>query len=100
MPRRVSLEERREIITNSQVLSQREIARKINRPQKTVNRILQAFYGDNRLEDAPHQRRPRKTTQVEDALIIAAAVKDPFTTAAKIRGIRDVHQRFCHQAPS
>ncbi|KAL3252099.1 hypothetical protein MRX96_054912 [Rhipicephalus microplus] len=40
---------------------------------------------ENRLEDAPHQRRPRKTTEEEDALIKAAVVKDPFSTTKKIK---------------
>ncbi|KAH8035055.1 hypothetical protein HPB51_004296 [Rhipicephalus microplus] len=65
-------------------MSQREISRKLKRPQKAINRILRAFYQENRLEDAPHQRRPRKTTE-EDALIIAAVVKDPFSTTKKTK---------------
>lgn len=85
MPRRLTLEERREIISLGRFMSQREISRKLNRPQKTINRILRAFYQENRLEDAPHQRRPRKTTEEEDALIIAAVVKDPFSTTKKIK---------------
>ncbi|KAH8025276.1 hypothetical protein HPB51_005627 [Rhipicephalus microplus] len=66
-------------------MSQRETSRKLNRPQKTVNRILRAFYQENRLEDAPHQRRPRKTTEEEDVFIIAAMVKYPFSTTKKIK---------------
>ncbi|KAL3215018.1 hypothetical protein MRX96_034304 [Rhipicephalus microplus] len=85
MPRRLTLEERREIISLERFMSQREIFRKLNRPQKTLNRILRAFYQENRLEDAPRRKRPRKTTEEEDALIIAAMVKDPFSTTKKIK---------------
>ncbi|KAH8022824.1 hypothetical protein HPB51_005984 [Rhipicephalus microplus] len=63
----------------------REIFRKLSRPQKTINRILRAFYQENRLEDAAHQWRPRKTTEEEDALIKAAVVKDPFSTTNKVK---------------
>ncbi|KAH6945465.1 hypothetical protein HPB50_008684 [Hyalomma asiaticum] len=91
MPRRLTLEERYEIVSLGKPLSQREISRKLNRPLKTVNRILRAFSQEDRLEDAPHQRRPRRTTEEEDALIIAAAVNDPFTTAKKIKEELGLH---------
>ncbi|KAH8025564.1 hypothetical protein HPB51_010022 [Rhipicephalus microplus] len=85
MPRKLTLEERREIISFGRFKPQREISRKLNRPQKRINRILRAFYQKNRLKDAPPQRRPRKTTEEEDASIIAAVVKDPFSTTKKIK---------------
>ncbi|KAH7964697.1 hypothetical protein HPB49_000719 [Dermacentor silvarum] len=91
MPRRLTLEERYEIVSLGKLLSQREISRKLNRPLKTVDRILRAFSQENRLEDAPHQQRPRRTTEEEDALIIAAAVNDPFTTAKKIKEELGLH---------
>lgn len=85
MPRRLTLDERREIIALGKAsFSQREIAKRVGRPQKTVNRILKAYFRENRVEDARHQRRPRKTTKDEDELILAAAADNPFVTAKAI----------------
>ncbi|KAL3170094.1 hypothetical protein MRX96_015162 [Rhipicephalus microplus] len=66
-------------------MSQQEIACKLNQPQQTINHNIRAFYWQYRLNDAPHQRWPKKRTEDEDALMITAVVKDPFTTTKKIK---------------
>ncbi|KAG0441650.1 hypothetical protein HPB47_015899 [Ixodes persulcatus] len=58
--------------------SQRAIGALVNRPLKTVNRIVQAFRYEGRIHDAPRGTPPRATTEDEDRYIIAAVVEDPF----------------------
>lgn len=70
--------------------SQRSIGALVNRPLKTVNRIIQAFSKEGRLCDAPHRRRPRATTEDEDALMVAAVVENPFQSARQVREQLDV----------
>ncbi|KAG0432009.1 hypothetical protein HPB47_021246 [Ixodes persulcatus] len=65
----------------------REVARMTGRTRTAVARIFTAFRDDNgRIHDAPHDVRPRSTTDEEDRWIVAAAVDQPFITARDIRG--------------
>lgn len=66
-------------------VSQRQIAAIIGRSAQTVNRIIQVWRNEGRLQDQPHLARPRSTTEEEDTLIIAASVVDPFQTPRQIR---------------
>ncbi|KAH9361632.1 hypothetical protein HPB48_005215 [Haemaphysalis longicornis] len=85
MPRRISLEERREIIALAMFCFSQKL------PGRLTAHKRQLTESDRRSTRTIVWRRrrikggPRKTTQVEDALIIAAAVEDPFTTATKIK---------------
>ncbi|KAG0435929.1 hypothetical protein HPB47_018237 [Ixodes persulcatus] len=82
----VSIPERNKFITLSeQGLSKRAIARLSGRPVSTVNRILQAFHYEQRIENLPRGSRPKVTTVDEDRMIVAAAVEDPTLTAKEIR---------------
>ncbi|KAG0432541.1 hypothetical protein HPB47_020751 [Ixodes persulcatus] len=68
-------------------MPQREVARMTGRTRTAVARIFTAFRDDNgRIHDAPHDVRPRSTTDEEDRWIVAAAVDQPFITARDIRG--------------
>ncbi|KAG0416889.1 hypothetical protein HPB47_006059 [Ixodes persulcatus] len=83
---RVSEADRRKIVELAQNgHSQRVIAALVNRPLKTVNRIVQAFRYEGRICDAPRGPPPRATTEDEDHYIVAAAVDDPFLSAREIR---------------
>ncbi|KAH9371952.1 hypothetical protein HPB48_014711 [Haemaphysalis longicornis] len=54
-------------------IRQRDIAKAAGRPLCTVNRILEAFRDEGRIENLPRERRPRATTSEQDMLIVAAA---------------------------
>ncbi|XP_049519718.1 uncharacterized protein LOC125944032 [Dermacentor silvarum] len=83
---RVPDDERRSIVYLSlKGYSQRYIGALVNRPLKTVNRIIQAYKYEGRIQDAPRASRPKATTDDEDALIVAAAVRNPFLPAPAIR---------------
>ena len=83
---RVPEADRRLIIELSQKgHSQRAIGALVNRPLKTVNRIVQAFRYEGRIHDAPRGAPPRATTEDDDRCIIAAVVEDPFLSAREIR---------------
>lgn len=83
---RVPDDERRSIVDLSlKGYSQRYIGALVNRPLKTVNRIIQAYKYEGRIQDAPRAPRPKATTDDEDALIVAAAVRNPFLPAPAIR---------------
>ncbi|KAH6926081.1 hypothetical protein HPB50_014107 [Hyalomma asiaticum] len=56
----------------------------MGRPNKTVNRIIQAYRKEGRISDAPHKRHPRATTAAQDADIIDAAKASLFSTAREI----------------
>ncbi|KAG0426937.1 hypothetical protein HPB47_025963 [Ixodes persulcatus] len=65
-------------------MPQREVARMTGRTRTAVARIFTAFRDDNgRIHDAPHDVRPRSTTDEEDRWIVAAAVDQPFITAER-----------------
>lgn len=88
---RVPDAQRREIIGLSQKgYTQRYIGSLVNRPLKTVNRILQAFKYEGRVRDAPRAPPPRVTTDEEDACIVAAVVQNPFLSAREVREELDV----------
>lgn len=88
---RVPGAQRREIIGLSQKgYTQRYIGSLVNRPLKTVNRILQAFKYEGRVRDAPRAPPPRVTTDEEDACIVAAVVQNPFLSAREVREELDV----------
>lgn len=88
---RVPEEQRREIVHLAyKGYTQRQIGVLVNRPLKTVNRIIQAFKQEGRIRDAPRAPPPRSTTEDEDALIIAAVVQDPFLPARAIREALDL----------
>ncbi|KAH9373032.1 hypothetical protein HPB48_016695 [Haemaphysalis longicornis] len=61
--------------------TQREIAVLTGRSMNTVNRIIQAYRNEGRICDAPHDRRPRVTSAIEDEVLVAAAYANPFGTA-------------------
>lgn len=65
--------------------SQRAIASELNMNLCTVNRIVRAFRDHGRIEDAPHGRRPRKTTEEQDRMIVEASLRNPLLTAVEIR---------------
>ncbi|XP_037505633.1 uncharacterized protein LOC119381956 [Rhipicephalus sanguineus] len=52
--------------------------------------IIQAFSKEGRLCDAPRRRRPKATTEDEDALIVATVVENPFQSARQVREQLDV----------
>ncbi|KAG0439832.1 hypothetical protein HPB47_016517 [Ixodes persulcatus] len=75
-------------------MPQREVARMTGRTRTAVARIFTAFRDDNgRIHDAPHDVRPRSTTDEEDRWIVAAAVDQPFITARDIRGELGLNER-------
>nr|XP_037285018.1 uncharacterized protein LOC119177940 [Rhipicephalus microplus] len=77
--------ERRSIVDLSlKGYSQQYIGALINRPLKTVNRIIQAYKYESCIQDAPRAPRPKATTDDEDALIVAAAVRNLFLPAPAI----------------
>lgn len=88
MPSRVPIHERWRIVALCRAgMPQREVARMTGRTRTAVARIFTAFRDDNgRIHDAPHDVRPRSTTDEEDRWIVAAAVDQPFITARDIRG--------------
>ncbi|XP_064465961.1 uncharacterized protein LOC135377469 [Ornithodoros turicata] len=84
--RRISIEKRREIIGVSQAgVSQRAIAQRIGCCLSSVNRIVQAYRDENRIEDAPRSGRPSSTTPEDDRAIIGATCADPFSTVVDIK---------------
>lgn len=50
-----------------------------------VNRLLQAYRDERRIENAPHESRRRATSAEEDRILVAAVVDDRFRTATDIR---------------
>ncbi|KAH9365745.1 hypothetical protein HPB48_008061 [Haemaphysalis longicornis] len=69
---------------------QREIAELTGPSTNTVNRIIQAYRNEGRICDAPHDRRPRVTSAIEDEVLVAAAYANPFGTAqqhAQLAGV-------------
>lgn len=61
---------------------QREIAKVTGRPLCTVNRILQAFRDEGRIENLSRGHRPRaQTTSEEDMLTVAATAVKPTLTS-------------------
>ncbi|KAG0414412.1 hypothetical protein HPB47_008426 [Ixodes persulcatus] len=87
MPPRGPRDERVQIVVLAQEgRSRQEISRRVGRPVKTVQRIIDALRDDDgRLDDAPHRRGPRATTPTEDRHILEAALGDPFLAARDIR---------------
>ncbi|KAG0439738.1 hypothetical protein HPB47_016545 [Ixodes persulcatus] len=73
--------------------SQRAIADLVQRPLKTVNRIIQAYKNEGRIADAPHNRRPRVTTADQDQTIVAAVAVDPFLSARDVN-TPTIYRRF------
>ncbi|XP_042142891.1 uncharacterized protein K02A2.6-like [Ixodes scapularis] len=83
---RVPEDERRRIIDLClKEYSQRAIVDLVQRPLKTVNRIIQAYKNEGHIADAPHNRRPRVTTADQDQTIVAAVAVDPFLSARDVR---------------
>ncbi|KAH6934906.1 hypothetical protein HPB50_001827 [Hyalomma asiaticum] len=83
---RVPDDERRTIVEVSlKGYSQWYIGALVNRPLNTANRIIQAYKYEGRIHDAPRAPRPKATTDDEDCLIFAAAVRNPFLPAPVIR---------------
>ncbi|KAH9367520.1 hypothetical protein HPB48_009074 [Haemaphysalis longicornis] len=66
-------------------IRQRDIAKATGRPLCTVNRILQAFHDEGRIENLLRGRRPRATTSEQDMLIVAAAAVKPSLTSKQIK---------------
>ncbi|KAG0434685.1 hypothetical protein HPB47_018941 [Ixodes persulcatus] len=66
-------------------MSQRDIASLAGRPLSSINRIVQAFGDDQRLENLSRGSRSKATTDDEDRMIVAAAVDDPTSTAKEIQ---------------
>ncbi|KAG0425569.1 hypothetical protein HPB47_027275 [Ixodes persulcatus] len=65
--------------------SQRQIASATGVNRRTVNRIVQAFRHEGRIEDAPRGRPPRRTTEEEVLIIVAAFCDDPFMTVKELK---------------
>lgn len=90
-------------------MRQRDIAKATGRPLCTVNRNLQAFRDEGRIENLPRGRRPRATTGEQDMLIVAVVALKPSLTSQQIkceldlsastktvrRRLQDVQQRNC-----
>ncbi|KAH6924141.1 hypothetical protein HPB50_012805 [Hyalomma asiaticum] len=88
---RVPDDERRSIVDLSlKGYSQWYIGALVTRPLKTVSRIIQAYKYEGRIHDAPRAPSPKATTDDEDALIVPAAVRNPFLPAPAIREDLDV----------
>lgn len=66
-------------------MTQRSICAATGRPKATVSRVLQAYYREGRICDAPRASVGRKTTATEDQLIVGAASENPFLSAREIR---------------
>ncbi|KAH9360079.1 hypothetical protein HPB48_006676 [Haemaphysalis longicornis] len=66
-------------------IRQRDLAKATGRPLCTVNRILQAFCDEGRIENLPRGRRPRATTSEQDMLIVSAAAVKPSLTSTQIK---------------
>lgn len=86
MAPRVPVEDRK-LITRLflEGLPQRVICQRTGRSKTAVSRIIRAFRDEGRVADAQRSGRPRVTQNVEDELIVAAVVTDPFLNAREIR---------------
>ncbi|KAH9360070.1 hypothetical protein HPB48_006667 [Haemaphysalis longicornis] len=71
-------------------IRERDIARATGQPLSTVNRILQAFCDEDRIENLPRGRRPRATRSEQDMLIVAAAALKPSLTSVQIKSELDL----------
>ncbi|KAG0415778.1 hypothetical protein HPB47_007052 [Ixodes persulcatus] len=75
-------------------MPQLEVGRTTGGIRIVVTTIFAAFRDDNgHIHDAPHDVRPRSTTEEEDRSIVAAAVDEPFMTASHIRGEPHLNKR-------
>ncbi|KAH7981670.1 hypothetical protein HPB52_000675 [Rhipicephalus sanguineus] len=50
----------------------------------TVNIIIKAYKEEKRICDAPHDRRPRATTEQQEQVLVAGAYASPFNTAKEV----------------
>ncbi|KAH9383912.1 hypothetical protein HPB48_025804 [Haemaphysalis longicornis] len=66
--------------------TERNIALVANRPLKTVNRIIQAYRDEGGINDPPHRRRPRSTTNDQHLCIVAGVNDESFQRAKNVRG--------------
>lgn len=66
-------------------LSQREIATRVGVNKRAVNRIVQAYRDEGRIEDAPRGAPPNATSADEDLLVVAAIADDPFLTVPELK---------------
>ncbi|KAH6922691.1 hypothetical protein HPB50_018006 [Hyalomma asiaticum] len=85
MAPRLTADERRAIAVMGRTMSQRAICAAAGRPMRIVNRVLQAYYNEGRISDAPRGSRQRVTSEDEDRLIVTAAVAEPYLSAREIR---------------
>ncbi|KAH9365241.1 hypothetical protein HPB48_018531 [Haemaphysalis longicornis] len=70
--------------------TQREISELTGQSTNKVNRIIQAYRNEGRICDAPHDRRPRVTSAIEDKVLVAVAYANSFGTAqhhAQLAGV-------------
>lgn len=82
---RVPIEERRHIVElRLTKYSQRTIADMMGRWIATMNRIIQAYRDERRLEDASHRRRPRVTMEKEHLQLVAAIAASPFQSSREV----------------
>ncbi|KAH9381487.1 hypothetical protein HPB48_005538 [Haemaphysalis longicornis] len=86
MAPRVPVEDRK-LITRLflEGLPQRVICQRTGRLKTAVRRIIRAFRDEGRIAGAQRPGRPKITQHVEDELIVAAVVADPFLNASEIR---------------
>ncbi|KAH9381810.1 hypothetical protein HPB48_016334 [Haemaphysalis longicornis] len=56
-----------------------------NRPLSTINRIVQAYRKERRINDAPCKARPKVTTEDEDMAIVTAVADGRTATAREIK---------------
>lgn len=79
MPR-VPLKQWKDIIEMSiRGYPQRDLALVTGLQLKTVNRIIQAYRDEGRINDAPNHRQPRSTTNDQDLCIVAAVNEVQWT---------------------
>jgi len=83
-----SQQEREKIITLHSYgnLSGREIAKRLNMPQRTVSDIIRRFKesGASKTNRKGRCGRPRLTSSYDDRIILRASIKDPKLTAVDI----------------
>ncbi|KAH9367426.1 hypothetical protein HPB48_016195 [Haemaphysalis longicornis] len=67
-----------------QGLPQRVIYQRKGRSKTAVSRINRVFRDEGRIADAQRPGRPRLTQHIEDELIVAAVVMNPFLNASEV----------------
>ncbi|KAH9377563.1 hypothetical protein HPB48_012309 [Haemaphysalis longicornis] len=74
-----------------EVFKQREITELTGRSTNTVNLIIQAYRNEGRICDAPHDRRPRVTSAIEDEVLVAALMLIPLALRSSMVNLQVFH---------